>query len=103
VVLIGDAAHASSPHIAQGAAMAVEDAVVLGELAASGSDIAHVMTEFERRRFPRCKFVQDLSRQIGEDVYLDDPMLCRERNEKIKHMFMTPQPRPHELVLAEPI
>lgn len=31
VVLIGDAAHASSPHIAQGAAMAIEDAVVLAE------------------------------------------------------------------------
>ena len=36
VALIGDAAHASSPHIAQGASMAIEDAVVLSELAASG-------------------------------------------------------------------
>ena len=39
VVLIGDAAHASSPHIAQGAAMAVEDAVVLAELAAEGGAV----------------------------------------------------------------
>jgi 2-polyprenyl-6-methoxyphenol hydroxylase-like FAD-dependent oxidoreductase len=103
VVLIGDAAHASSPHIAQGAAMAIEDAVVLAELAASERPIGEALAEFEQRRFPRCKFVQDLSRKTGEDGNVDDPELCRTRNANIRRMFANPQPRPHELVLAEPI
>lgn len=103
VVLIGDAAHASSPHIAQGASMAIEDAVVLAELLSQDSGIANAMSEFERRRFPRCKFVQDLSRRTGEDGNSDDPERCRRRNDNIRRAFADPQPRPHELVLAEPI
>jgi 2-polyprenyl-6-methoxyphenol hydroxylase-like FAD-dependent oxidoreductase len=103
VVLIGDAAHASSPHIAQGAAMAVEDAVLLAELLARDEEVAAALQEFERRRFPRCKFVQDLSRKTGEDGNLSDPELCRARNENIRRTFASPQPRPHELLLAEPI
>ena len=103
VVLIGDAAHASSPHIAQGAAMAIEDAVVLADLLAGQGDVASALLEFERRRFPRCKFVQDLSRKTGEDGNLSDPELCRRRNENIRRTFASPQPRPHELQLAEPI
>jgi 2-polyprenyl-6-methoxyphenol hydroxylase-like FAD-dependent oxidoreductase len=103
VVVIGDAAHASSPHIAQGATMAIEDAVVLGELLGSSLSVSEGLIEFERRRFPRCKFVQDLSRKTGEDGNLDDPELCRARNENIKRAFADFQPRPHELILAEPI
>ena len=103
VVLIGDAAHASSPHIAQGAAMAIEDAVVLADLLAEQQDVAAALQEFERRRFPRCKFVQDLYRKTGEDGNLNDPELCRARNENIRRTFANPQPRPHELLLAEPI
>jgi 2-polyprenyl-6-methoxyphenol hydroxylase-like FAD-dependent oxidoreductase len=103
VVLIGDAAHASGPHIAQGAAMAVEDAVVLAELAAQGGAVPQMLDAFVARRFPRCKFVQDLSRQVGEEGNLSDPDECRSRNERIQRIFATPQPRPHELTLAEPI
>ena len=103
VVLIGDAAHASGPHIAQGAAMAIEDAVVLAELAAEGGAVPKMLDDFVRRRFPRCKFVQDLSRQVGEEGNMSDPDQCRERNERISRIFATPQPRPHELTLAEPI
>jgi 2-polyprenyl-6-methoxyphenol hydroxylase-like FAD-dependent oxidoreductase len=102
-VLIGDAAHASGPHIAQGAAMAVEDAVVLAELAAEGGAIPRMLDAFVARRFPRCKFVQELSRQVGEEGNLSDPDQCRARNERITRIFATPQPRPHELTLAEPI
>jgi 2-polyprenyl-6-methoxyphenol hydroxylase-like FAD-dependent oxidoreductase len=103
VVLIGDAAHASSPHIAQGAAMAIEDAVVLADLVAGPSTTAEALATFEQRRFPRCKFVQDLSRKTGEDGNVADPELCRSRNENIRRNFANPQPRPHELMLAEPI
>jgi 2-polyprenyl-6-methoxyphenol hydroxylase-like FAD-dependent oxidoreductase len=103
VVLIGDSAHALSPHIAQGATMAIEDAVVLAELVGQDGALPDLLAEFERRRFSRCKFVQELSRKTGEDGNLDDPERCRVRNENIKRMFSSPQPRPHELILAEPI
>jgi 2-polyprenyl-6-methoxyphenol hydroxylase-like FAD-dependent oxidoreductase len=103
VVLVGDAAHASSPHIAQGAAMAIEDAVVLADLVVGQGDVADALAKFEHRRFPRCKFVQDLSRKTGEDGNMEDPEFCSTRNENIRRAFANPQPRPHELMLAEPI
>lgn len=103
VVLIGDAAHASGPHIAQGAAMAVEDAVVLAELAAGGHAVADWLPAFMQRRYGRCKFVQDLSREVGLEGNLEDPEECAARNERIRRAFSQPQPRPHELRLAEPI
>ncbi len=65
VVLCGDAAHACTPHITQGAAMALEDAVVLPEeLAATDRPLAARLAAFSERRYPRAKFVQDVSRGI---------------------------------------
>lgn len=66
VLLIGDAAHATTPHMGQGAAQAVEDAVVLGELLAGKHPVGAVMSEFMNRRYERCKFVYESSLQIGE-------------------------------------
>jgi 2-polyprenyl-6-methoxyphenol hydroxylase-like FAD-dependent oxidoreductase len=66
VVLIGDAAHAMTPHLAQGAAMAVEDAVVLGELLQSQSSLDCVFQAFMQRRFERVKYVVESSKQIGD-------------------------------------
>jgi FAD-dependent urate hydroxylase len=54
VVLIGDAAHAMSPNMAQGAGMAAEDALVLAETVAADRPLA----QFETRRRPRVEFVQ---------------------------------------------
>jgi 2-polyprenyl-6-methoxyphenol hydroxylase-like FAD-dependent oxidoreductase len=66
VILIGDAVHATTPHLAQGAAMAIEDAVLLAELLARGDSLETVLAEFMSRRFGRVKFVIDSSLQIGE-------------------------------------
>ena len=59
VVLIGDAAHASSPNMAQGAAMALEDALVLADVLATSQDIEEALTEYQRRRTARIAWVQD--------------------------------------------
>ncbi|MFJ7196397.1 MULTISPECIES: FAD-dependent monooxygenase [unclassified Streptomyces] len=64
VVLAGDAAHASTPHIAQGAAMAVEDALVLAESLDAGTGVAAALDAWEARRRPRAMWVQAMSRAV---------------------------------------
>jgi salicylate hydroxylase len=53
VVLIGDAAHAMTPFAAQGAAMAIEDAVVLADLVAVSADLGEALRRYETLRRPR--------------------------------------------------
>jgi 2-polyprenyl-6-methoxyphenol hydroxylase-like FAD-dependent oxidoreductase len=65
VVIIGDAAHATSPHVGQGAAMAIEDAVVLAEETAGGKPLDAALESFMERRFERAKLIWTISRQIG--------------------------------------
>ncbi|MFC9324531.1 FAD-dependent monooxygenase [Kitasatospora sp. NPDC057015] len=64
VVLAGDAAHASTPHLAQGAAMAVEDALVLAQSLDAAEDVSGALAAWEARRRPRAMWVQSLSRAI---------------------------------------
>jgi 2-polyprenyl-6-methoxyphenol hydroxylase-like FAD-dependent oxidoreductase len=59
VALVGDAAHASSPNMAQGAAMAVEDALVLAELLTAGQPVEDALAGYEQRRRGRVAFVQE--------------------------------------------
>ena len=59
VVLVGDAAHATSPNMAQGAAMALEDALVLADVLATSQDIEEALTQYQRRRAARIAWVQD--------------------------------------------
>lgn len=66
VLLIGDAAHTTTPHLGQGAAQAVEDGVVLGELLARDEPLPKLLDEFMQRRFERCKFIVEGSLQLGE-------------------------------------
>lgn len=66
VVLIGDAAHATTPHMASGAGLAVEDALVLGEEMQRHVDIAQALRAFMSRRYERAKLVVLNSVKIGE-------------------------------------
>ncbi|POH82604.1 salicylate hydroxylase [Stutzerimonas stutzeri] len=56
-VLIGDAAHASSPSMAEGAAMAMEDALVLAETLGRAPKISDALAEYTRRRKPHVDWV----------------------------------------------
>jgi 2-polyprenyl-6-methoxyphenol hydroxylase-like FAD-dependent oxidoreductase len=58
VLLIGDAAHACSPTLAQGGSLAIEDAVVLAALLASSDSIDDVLDAFVARRQPRAQWVR---------------------------------------------
>lgn len=71
VLLIGDAVHGTIPQLGQGASLAIEDAVVLGELLGQETDLQTVFDKFMERRFDRCKMIVDVSAQIGEWEQLD--------------------------------
>jgi 2-polyprenyl-6-methoxyphenol hydroxylase-like FAD-dependent oxidoreductase len=64
-LLIGDAAHATAPVWAQGAALAVEDALVLADLLATRADWSTVGAEYERRRRPRVAHVQAMTDRLS--------------------------------------
>ena len=66
VILIGDAAHATTPHLASGAGLAVEDALVLCELLQRGLPLQTALQEFTARRFERCRMVVENSVRLGE-------------------------------------
>ncbi|MBO9602787.1 MAG: FAD-dependent oxidoreductase [Novosphingobium sp.] len=66
IVLIGDAVHATTPHMASGAGMAVEDGLVLAEELAANDDVAAALDAFTARRFERARMVVENSVRIGE-------------------------------------
>ena len=78
VIVLGDAAHACVPHLAQGAGMAIEDAVLLAEELDQDRDLEVSLQTLEARRFPRTKFVQDVSRAVlfGEMQPVDEESLA---------------------------
>jgi 2-polyprenyl-6-methoxyphenol hydroxylase-like FAD-dependent oxidoreductase len=66
VVLIGDAAHATTPHLASGAGMALEDGIVLADEISKTGDVDAALARFMDRRFERGKLVVENSLRLGE-------------------------------------
>jgi 2-polyprenyl-6-methoxyphenol hydroxylase-like FAD-dependent oxidoreductase len=65
VLLLGDACHATTPHMASGAGIAIEDAVVLGEELARHATLEAALAAHTTRRFERCRLVVENSLQLG--------------------------------------
>ncbi|MFI5491529.1 FAD-dependent monooxygenase [Actinoplanes sp. NPDC051859] len=77
VALLGDAAHAMTPHLGQGANQALEDAVVLAALA----DQPQGLREYDRQRRPRSQRVAQASRTVGRfGQQLRNPAAVAARN-----------------------
>ena len=71
VVLLGDAVHATTPHLGQGAGMAIEDSLVLAEEISRSNDFESAFSAFHERRFARCRYIVESSlalcrSQLGE-------------------------------------
>lgn len=64
-LLIGDAAHPTTPHLASGAGMAVEDALVLGQELQHAGSVGEAFAGFMARRYERCRLVVENSLEIG--------------------------------------
>jgi 2-polyprenyl-6-methoxyphenol hydroxylase-like FAD-dependent oxidoreductase len=66
IVLIGDAAHGATPHCGQGAAQAIEDAIVLAEELAKDLPVPAALEAFTARRYERCRAIVEGSELIGK-------------------------------------
>ena len=84
-VLIGDAAHATLPYLAQGAAMALEDACVLSHTIQNANELETAFRDFSGLRFKRTGAIQKSSRQIGR-TYHARGLLRLARNIALKTM-----------------
>ena len=83
-VLLGDAAHAMTPNIGQGAGMAMEDAAVLAEELARGAEIEHALGNYARRRKPRVETVVRVSREVGKDGQRSFVPACWLRDRRVE-------------------
>lgn len=66
VLLIGDAVHATTPHLASGACIGIEDAIVLAEELEGADTVEAGLHAFEQRRWERCRMVVQNSLRLGE-------------------------------------
>lgn len=66
IVLLGDAIHATTPHLASGAGIAVEGAIILAEELVKEQSLEEALTNYQNRHFDRAKLVIDVSTQLGE-------------------------------------
>jgi 2-polyprenyl-6-methoxyphenol hydroxylase-like FAD-dependent oxidoreductase len=90
IVLLGDAAHATTPGIGQGAAQAIEDAVVLAD-AISRHYLPRALEAYETARRPRAELTLKLSRRADRAGQLTNPLGRRLRN----HIAQRTSPRAH--------
>ncbi len=88
VALLGDAAHAVTPNIGQGAGMAMEDAAVLAQEVDAARDdprqLPEALGRYVIRRRPRVENVMRLSRQVGAEGQMSNPIACWLRNHRIR-------------------
>ena len=86
VVLVGDSAHAILPNAGAGVSMAMESAAVIAEelCRADSKYIEHALKQYETRRKPRVKKVQNQSRMMGKLVYSNSSILSTARDYFLK-------------------
>jgi 2-polyprenyl-6-methoxyphenol hydroxylase-like FAD-dependent oxidoreductase len=94
IVLIGDAIHATTPHLASGAGIGVEDAIVLAEELERLPSIGEALEAFTRRRFERCRLVVESSARLGVLENAGTPDAKEEHTGLMRTVMMT---------LAQPI
>jgi len=88
IVLMGDAAHATTPNMGQGACMAIEDAAVLANCLENYSTPEEAFQQFELKRIERTTRIVNTSRALGRVAQLENPLLMSLRNTVLR---LTPQ------------
>lgn len=85
ILLIGDAGHATTPNMGQGACQALEDVAVLINELKQKVDITLAFQSFEKRRIARTKYITDTSKFIGEVSQWQNPLAILLRNTILKN------------------
>lgn len=80
VLFIGDAGHATTPNMGQGACQAIEDAAVLHDELNKNGHMEDVFRRFETRRLKRTRYITNTSWQIGKIAQWENPFLINVRN-----------------------
>jgi 2-polyprenyl-6-methoxyphenol hydroxylase-like FAD-dependent oxidoreductase len=75
-VLLGDAAHPTTPNMGQGACMAIESALVLARCLARGDNLEASLRRYEQERMPRTAWVTNQSWKIGRVGQLENRLAC---------------------------
>jgi 2-polyprenyl-6-methoxyphenol hydroxylase-like FAD-dependent oxidoreductase len=65
-VLVGDAVHATTPHLASGAGIAVESAIVLADELMRADSVEEGLKAYQDRRYERCRDVIETSVAVGK-------------------------------------
>lgn len=86
IVLLGDAAHATTPNMGQGACQAIEDAVVLAQCLQQEPEMTLALKKYEKRRQARTAKVIQMSRTLGEVAHWRNPLLGKLRNTLFRAM-----------------
>ncbi|PSR57163.1 monooxygenase [Adhaeribacter arboris] len=80
ILLLGDAGHATTPNLGQGACQAIEDAVILANLWRNNNRVEDTFLQFEKMRLPRTHFVTTQSRRAGQIAQIQNPFTAKIRN-----------------------
>jgi 2-polyprenyl-6-methoxyphenol hydroxylase-like FAD-dependent oxidoreductase len=80
IVLIGDAAHAPTPNMGQGACLAIEDAVILANTIESSQSVEAAFRLFEQKRIKRTTTIVNGSWRLGRIAQWENPILIQLRN-----------------------
>jgi 2-polyprenyl-6-methoxyphenol hydroxylase-like FAD-dependent oxidoreductase len=87
VTLLGDAAHAMTPFMGQGAGQALEDAAVLLRCLGEQSNLEQALRDYERRRQPRTAEVTTRSWRVGQGTKMSNPIACAVRNRIVRTLY----------------
>ncbi|PWK22400.1 2-polyprenyl-6-methoxyphenol hydroxylase-like FAD-dependent oxidoreductase [Arcicella aurantiaca] len=98
VCLIGDAAHATTPNLGQGACQAIEDAFVLGKLLSQGFSIEKAFEEYEKLRKKKAQAIVKSSWQIGKLAHIENHYGIWLRNNIMKMMPKSANKRQMDMI-----
>jgi len=102
VTLLGDAAHAMTPNLGQGACQAIEDGVVLGKSLGAGGDLVEALRAYEKRRIKRTAGFVNRSWMIGSLGRWKNPVACAVRDQIQRIVFPTVALREQKKAMAYP-
>lgn len=86
VLLIGDAAHATTPNLGQGACQAIEDVATLYQILQKEQNIEKAFKAFGKKRLKRTHYIVNTSYRVGQVAQLENPLLCALRNALFRAM-----------------